>query len=146
MRASSARSMYSLPAAPFAGSPANGRAEEAGGGSSPAPGKRPRHKQETTRKLLHKLRSSSSSCQYSNGRTNSHVKLEKSAESGSTFDGTRSITGRVARPLARTPGSLIPAVTVAGRTGRPTEDALRELGGDEIGRHFKRRSNIMDIY
>lgn len=43
VRASSARSLHSLPAAPFAGSPVNGRAEEAGGGSSPAPGRRPRH-------------------------------------------------------------------------------------------------------
>ena len=63
-------------------------------------------------------------CHDSSGRTISHVKLEKCAESESTFDGTRSISGRVLRALARTPGSLNPAVTVAARTGRPTEDAL----------------------
>ena len=44
LRASSARSLYELPAGPFAGSPATGRAEEAGGGSNPAPCKGPRHR------------------------------------------------------------------------------------------------------
>ena len=72
---------------------------------------------------LHKLRSSSASTVEGTQSLMSNSK--KSTESGSTFAGTRSIMGLVARPLARPPGSLIPAVAVAGRTCRPTEDALR---------------------
>ena len=43
LRASPARSLYELPASQFAGSPANWSEEEVGGGSSPVPGKSPRH-------------------------------------------------------------------------------------------------------
>ena len=60
----------------------------------------------------------------STGRTESHVKQGKSAESGRSFDETRTITGRVARALARTPVSRAPLITVAVSQGGRTEDAL----------------------
>ena len=64
-------------------------------------------------------------CRESSGRTKSPCKIKNFAESGSSNDGTRYIQGQVTSPLDRTPGRLIPALTVGRRTTCPTKDALR---------------------
>ena len=132
IRASSARSMHSLSATPFAGSPANGRRKRREGG----PALRPARAPDTQQAFYNPLLLYSSYSLYSldphgqafdstvTGGSMLTSNSKKIAESGSFFDGTLSVAGGVVRALARTPGSLHPAVTVAGRTGLPTEDAL----------------------
>ena len=93
----------------FAGSPANERVEEAGGGSNAMPANRSRQWDSCARN--NKKTPVQASLLLGTeifalaGRTVSHVKARKSAESGRSFDKTCIITGRIARELARTPGS-----------------------------------------
>ena len=124
--------MHSLPATPFAGSPANGRRKRREGGPALRPARAPDTQQAFYNPHLlyssYSLYSLDPHGQAFDSRVTGGSMLtsnsKKIAESGGFFDGTLSVAGGVVRALARTPGSLHPAVTVAGRTGLPTEDAL----------------------